>query len=598
MSNILSFIQWLYEHPQALKRRFLPTVIAIISLIVYQWLGIDQYFEEFARPWIMAGALALISGLWAYASIVLPHDKRFFKRTERLISEMCYQKAEELLTRRHFFMGKAGDVNRKILLVRLLNDKDDLATGYDLIRDIERLALLPKELQKLRVAKAKLLLDSGNYERFEEEMALVNVSDLRNTDYYNLYFLLQSRKVEINGDYPKAKRILEKSLSTASSDVERIVSYNNLARLEDRSGHLNIALSYYEKAWELLQNVHKPELYKSIGHNIIILYTQDGKPNKAREILSEIETRIDKKNPEQYLLFLNEQIILARQLEDRVLLESSYEKLDTDVISRINEHKRFMIKVSELRMRLSDGFSFQKHFERLILEQLPAQQLTKDERIRVYRELWIACTQGMSQLPDKILNKAMPLIINELFALEPYVDQKIRSISPELPVLRVYWLGNKLAIIKVKLADEQKQHGYSNLWQQSISQLFRLLEEKCSLWAERKNVEEEIDALIGFVDEYRSYAPAIKLTLRESLQQSALDKLNRLEKTLSQGWPYPGRAHYAISLAYLHWILTGDVKTSKYWIERFEEQKISLSHHMGWLRCWYEEVKKAIASSN
>lgn len=598
MSDILSVIQWLYEHPQAIRRRFLPTVIAVISLIVYQWFGFDQYFEEFARPWIIAGASTLILWFWAYASILLPHDKRFLKRTECLISEMYYEEAEELLTRRHLFMGKAGYINSKILLIRLFNDKGDLAAGYDLICDIEHLTLLPKELQKLRLAKAKLLLNSGNYERFEEEMALVSVTDLRNTDYCNLYFLLQSRQFEINGDYPKAKRILEKSLSTASSDVERINSYNNLARLEDRSGHLNIALSYYEKAWELLQNINKPELYKFIGHNIMILYTQDGKLNKSRKILSEIENRIDKKNPEQYLLFLNEQINLARQLGDRILLKSSYEQLDTDVISRINDRKRFMAKVSELRMRLSDDFNFHDNFERIIVELETTPKLTKDESLIIYKELWVACTQGMSHLPNDILNKAMPLIIHQLMALEPYVDQKIRSISPELPVLRVHWLGHKLEIIKVKLVDEQKRHGYSNLWQQLISQLFELLEEQCSLWKERKNIEEEINALIVFADEYLAYDPEIKSVLREKIRQSALQKIKHLEQILSQGWPFPGSAHYAISFAYLHWVLTGDVKISKYWIEQFEEQKISLSHHMAWLRSWYEEVKKAIASNN
>jgi len=594
MNDLLSIIQWIIENHKLLTRRVLPTLIVIVFFVLYQLLGVDQYFAESTHFWVTLALLILIISSLAYSTILLPHDKRFIDKIKRFTSKMQYEKAEMLLARRRLFVGKVGSVRLKIILAQTHIDKGNLSGAYDIICDIEKSPLFPAELQELRLVKAELMLLACNYERFYEEMSLINIDLLKKSDHKNQYFLLTSRQEEINGDYTKAKRTLEQGLAVSVSDLEKALAYNNLARLEERSKHLTFALSYYEKAWELLQKTKTIELYNTIGHNLMILYAQSGNSIMARDVLNKIESHIDKRNPEQYLLFLNEKMNFARQIEDKNLIHLIYEEINNDLMSKINDRKRFKLEVSNLRMRLSDDYGFEKHFEYLIVKRLPTQQLTNDEGLQVYRELWVTCTQGMSRLSDEILNNSMPIIINGLIDIESYVDQKLRSISPELPSIRSHFFGHKLAIIKVKLFVEEMHHGFDGYWQQLISKLFKLLEEKCSLRRERKNVDEEIEILINFIDEYLSYKVAIKAPLTNKLKIEALNKLDRLEKILINGWPYPGRVQYAIAFAYLNMALTGDVTKSKYWINLYDDQHISLFHHMEWLRNWYYEVKDAI----
>lgn len=595
MSDLLSIIQWIIENHKSLSRRVLPTLIVIVFFVLYQLLGVDQYVAESTNFWIKLALLIVLISSLAYSIMLLPHDKRFIDKINRLTSKMQYEKAEMLLVRRRLFVGKVGNVRLKTILAQTYIDKGNLSDAYDIICDIEKSPLLPTELQELRLVKAELMLLACNYERFNEELSLIIIDLLKKSDHKNQYFLLTSRQEEINGDYPKAKRTLEQALAVSASDLEKALAYNNLARLEERSKHSSFALSYYENAWELLQKTKTIELYNTIGHNLMILYAQSGNSSKAREVLNKIGSHIDKSNPEQYLLFLNEKMNFARQIEDNNLIHLIYEEINTDLISIINDRKRFMLEVSNLRMRLSDDYGFEKHFEYMIMKRLPTQQLTNDEGLHVYRELWGVCTQGRPRLSDEILNKSMPIIINGLIGLESYADHKLRSISPELPSIRSHFFGHKLAIIKVKLFVEQLHKGVDGDWQKLISELFRLLEEKCSLRAERKNVDEEIETIINFIDEFLNYQTAIKTPLINILQIEVLNKLNKFERILSNGWPYPGRVHYAVAFAYLNMALTGDKSKSKYWINLFDGQHISLSHYMEWLRNWYYEVKEAIA---
>jgi len=594
MSDLIAIIQWITENHKSLTRRVLPTLIVIVFFVLYQLLGVDQYVAKSTNFWIKLALLIVIISSLAFSIMLLPHDKRFINRINRLLSTMQYEKAEMLLACRRLFVGIVGNIRLKMVLAQAQIDKGNLSDAYDIICDIEKSPLLPTELQELRLVKAELMLLACNYERFYAEMSLINIDFLKKSGHKNQYFLLASRQEEIKGDYTKAKRTLEQALAVSASDLENALAYNNLARLEERSNHLTFALSYYEKAWELLQKTKTIDLYNTIGHNLMILYARSGNSGMAREVLNKIESYIDKRNPEQYLIFINEKMNFARQIEDKNLIDLIYEEINIDLISQINDRKRFMLEVSNLRMRLSDNYGFEKHFEYLIMKRLPTQQLTKDEGLQVYRELWVAYTQGMSRLSDDILKKSMPIIINGLIDLESYVDQKLRSISPELPSIRSHFFGHKLAIIKVKLFGEERYHGCDGHWQQLISELFKMLEEKCSLRIERINVDEEIEILINFIDEYLSYKVAIKAPLTNKLKMEALNKLDRIENILINGWPYPGRVHYAIAFSYLNMALTGDVTKSKYWINLYDDQYLSLSHHMEWLRKWYYEVKDAI----
>ena len=590
MTILLPFLNQLHAlRAYVFSRRFMPFAIVCLIAMVGGAIGLTETIYGPGNKLITSLVTLTIAGaLWISSTEMLPHEKRWLRQTNRLIDMCCYEDAEKKLASPPWLAGFAVRIRRLEMLARLKIETGDLAAAYAVLATAEQGALLQEERVFIRLAKTGVLFEAGNYVAFRKELGELASSVQQSKLHHFKYLLLKSEEHGLSGQYGPAKSLLEDAIEQTSEPRLLVSAYNNLARLEDMQGNHTNAQSYYEQAWHALQKEPLPRLYPVVIHNLLIKYAQYGQPEKAISLLEDYRAAVMPGNIHQALQLINDQLILARQLGDRHLLLDSYARTEGMLKPHLDKRQRFVVAVTELRMRLNDDIEFAKHLVQTLVLFDEHEDLSVPEQFTALSELLVVLNQcGEAQAEGLDLRGPRQRTIFALLAMQGDIDAQLRDAPTNLPLVRDIWLRHKIQLCKLKL--QQPTGGISYL---AAQELFRLQQERRRVWADKENFEFEIDALIVLCDEYVAYARHLDVRFANDYYAVAQQALTDAGNILESRWPHPSMHQYALGIAYFYWQIGNDKKSAAYWLSRFDGLNLNVAHYAKWLRGHYAEVKE------
>lgn len=582
----------------AFKRRFFPLTACVVLLVVP---SVGLAAGMVGALWLLAVLLLssfflLFSAIWR-----LPYERRWLKQAQRLFYDNELGKAEHKLASRPWLAGFATRINGQIVLARVRMCKGDFFGAYSVIQQLEHdEALLPEEQLSVRLAHARLMSMAGNHTAFRKIIGQLGGDSSQQKEQVN-YLLLQSSLHALDGEYAQAKAVLEEAIGIAADDPQMTaVAYNDLARLEDVQGNDTIALNYYKKAWNVLQENRVPLLFPIIGHNLLIKFGRNGEAEKALAVLNVYRDMVRPGNVEQVIQLLNDQTHLARQLGDRALLLDAYGRAERELLPLLDEHQRFAQAVSELRMRLNDEIGFVEHLRKTARGLDRLDNLAIVERFNFLSELIAVIHQYWQRTGIQEFQAVEQRAVNAFLGLEPEIEAKLNDSKPALPLDRDAWCRRLLEVIKFRLSQAGPEQQPD-----MVRRLFQLLEERRRLFADKGNMEAELDMLVTICDEYVAYANQLGGRIVTTHGATAKRTLIDAHTLLEQHWPYPGLQRFALELAYFCWKIDGDRDGARQWLERFETWKLAPAHYTWWMRerqselhVWLEYGHGSAANNN
>jgi hypothetical protein len=580
MDEIISLLKNLYTSGHAFGRRFMFFSLSIIATALCQWLNCGGA--------VLFGLFFAVV-FWIKASVRLPNEKKFLLKAKKNIDNFDFDGAEAVLNSIPPFIGIPSKIARLELLSNLKTMTGDHLTAYEALIQAERLAVLPVERESVKLAKGYLLFQMGNHQALHDILSGISVEQIHDQGHRFTFQLLKSISLEVTGLLVEAKKCLEEAVEMAESSSQRILAYNNLARLEEAQGHGNNSRSYYEKSWIILEKEPVPRFIPIVGHNLLIKYAQDGNIPKCKELLGRYKELVAHENKYVYLEFINDQTHLARQLGDKILLLESYAAIK-QILPTMTQKQQLSIAVSELRMRLSDKVDFAAQFKDVfIMYQTMKNAIDEESRIHALQSLWMVYKQSWQILPSDLLGSVIPIVVQDLLSMEEFIDQYLREIPPKLPLLRDRWLGFKIELAKLTI-DKFGEPVSGKL----LGRLFDIIAERQLIWKEKGNYEKELDALIIYCDEYVTYSQSLSLAFLQDYRNRAITALKQAGEVIIHIWPRPGMHRFAFQYAYFLWKIAGDKENSIVWLSRFESIDLSLRHYMPWMRSQYDELKNVL----
>ncbi len=593
MIEFFNFIQKLSDDKILFTRRFFPFVAVLITIVGLQAI---YFFEMFPNPatQLQLSVVFLICAfaLWVSAAWKLPHEKAWIKKINKLINECQYDAAEQALKNPPYLLGFAIRTERLLSLVQLNIERNNLLAAYSSAVMAEKQALQKKELRILMLKKAEIFYKAGNYNVFRSLLNTLRVNSFHGTDDKIRVLLLQSILAEIDNSSSDAKQNLEMALDISRSKIDEMIIYNNLARIEEYDGNKINARGYYERAWEALQECPLPAINSNVIHNLLIFYARSGDRSRALSLLESYSNAISNNVPEQVIQLLNDQIYLSRELKDRSLLIDAYKKAEEELFPLLNHADQFKFSVSQLRTRLNDDLDFFSHFETVIGDFQKIEDLTVEDRLHALFHIWEVSKQATHLLSIKHVDKIIEMVSDSLIQMEDIVDDKLRKTSPLIPSERDQWLGYKIEIIKFKIAKRK-----DGAFRSEISNLFKCINEKRSVWKDKGSSAYELKSLIGLCSEYISYGVSLGPVFMQDFYYEASKALCEAESIIEKEWPHPMTYEYAMGFAYYAFAIQGDRDKATLWLERFDNLGHSLFQHTLWFRGQYKELKSALAQS-
>lgn len=599
MPDLLSLCKDIYAQRHLVSRRrfFWPAALAAACVV---WMAFEDLlmqvlplndFASAALPLTLAAA-ALWLGLSATA--LLPHEKYWLAHVDTLLADCDAAQASRVIDSPPWLPGFAARAAQQLRWVRLHLLTDDWLAAYHALTAAATSALLPSERIQLLMLKAKLYFLAGNFSGFAKEMAAIESAQAPQGDAATPpLLLLQSFSAELAGHYPDAKARLEHMLELAARPTDRILAYNNLARLEAMQGNQLNAQSYYEQAWAKLQVTPIPALYPVVLHNLMMSYAMHHAHVKALGLLATYRNAVKPDNLHQVHELLSDQIHLARQLGDRALLVDAYTRTQTELAPLLCAKQRFAMAVSELRMRMNDDVDFSAHFNRTAAQFDQQEGLTPVERFNVLSQIIAVCKQdnGAQLGPAAMANwqKAS----TALLGMEDQVASQLCSVPPQLPALRDAWHQRQLELIKLKIATAQPA-----IPKPLVSALFAAIQERRQLWADKQNPARELDALIVLCDEYIAFSTELGPAFVAEYQNQAQAALLDATQIAQAKWPHPSLTQYAFGLAYFYWQIANRADLADQWLTRFNQSGQSLAHSAAWLRRQHAQLTAWLADQH
>ncbi|MFA6282984.1 MAG: hypothetical protein WCT30_00230 [Desulfurivibrionaceae bacterium] len=582
MIDPISLIKELYiRRRYAFRRRFFPLTACVVLLVVP---SVGLTAGMVSALWLLA-VLLLISFFLLFSAIWrLPHEQRWLKQAQRLFYDNELEKAERKLMSPPWLVGFVTRIKRQVTLAQVQMWKGDFPGAYSVLQALERETLLPEEQLSVRLAQTRLMFMAGNHMAFRKMMGQLEGDSSQPKERFS-YLLLQSSLHALDGEYTQAKAVLEEAIGVADEPKMTAVVYNDLARLEDVQGNDTIALNYYEKAWGVLRDNPLPLLFPIIGHNLLLKFSRNGKAEEALAVLNAYRGMVRSGNVEQVIQLLNDQTHLARQLGDRTLLLNAYEGSERDLLHLLDERQRFAQAVSELRMRLNDDIGFVEHLRKTARGLDTLGEMTLVERFNFLSELIAVIHQYWQRTGVLEFQTVEQRAVNAFLALEPKIEAQLRDSQPVLPLVRDWWYRCLSDVIKFRLnkAAPAQQPDVAG-------RLFQLLEERRRLFADKGNMEAELDMLFTICDEYVAYVNQLGGQIVTTHGAAAKRALRDACTLLERHWPYPGLQQFALGLAYFCWKIAGDQDCARQWLEQFEAWKLDLTHYAWWIRKWHSEL--------
>lgn len=592
---MLDLLRYFIEKPSLLvSSRFCPVLCLASSAPVVQGLPVAN------AGWT---ALALLGSslLLAYRAIKgLPHEMRLLTHARVLRDKREYAKALSMVTPGRWFASPAYQVARDIFLAGLAQDKNDLVDSWQCLQRVAQAPLLPQEEERYVQLLGQLYFFSDNY---RDLLALADSNAGIKSDAQGVKkdALLQSYFHEVKGQLAQAKAQLEQALIMATTAPQRIMLYNNLARLEGLSSNKQEQLGHLLCAATELCKTPLPVYYETVYHNLLITLARMGRREESLKWLKEYARGIDSQNLAQVLGYANDSLHVARELNDTARIQAAYKYMRAIPTSALTAEQHLAFRVSELRMTRNDGQSLHDYIqtvERLgqdiqILGKVSQAQALLAIIADVKLEMRSAGPGGFDPQQAVMLSQLFQTLAKKLLDQEQVIDVELQRIPPSLLNVRVVWLKHRHALIttKILLRSLEAPLSYSDVSRQ-LGQLFDNLEERIRLAMDKANQIIELDACLTVVDEFISYRDSLGQPLHDEHHARVLVAYDRAAAILSPRISDLRFHAELIGMAWYSWKLGKELLQVKYWFDAAERIGQSQGHYALWLRAQYQQVKQ------
>jgi tetratricopeptide (TPR) repeat protein len=474
---------------------------------------------------------------------------------------------------------------QKLTYAKELNLKGEFLQEYHLLNNLQNETLWESEKFKVDLNMAKLFYDVGNYKRFFLLMDEISTKSSNYTKEVFFYGLLKSFYFEIKNDFDNARIELEKICENTKDNITKLQSYNNIGRLEMLQGNFTSAQIFYEKSFEILESEQKPDFYPIVIHNLLIIYGKNNEKDKANDLINKYWNLIDKNKAKELLNYSNDLISYARQINDKALIEKTYNIIDEKVYKIANDSEKFILDISKLRMSYNDKINFDKHYEKIFKKiKLEKETLSLEEKLLVIGELKHVLTQYINE------KKNIDSVICDLqwltqwhLSLEEDILNKLTSIESSLSNVRIFWLSKLIDLDKTRIMFDESKDYLKNL-----TKMIKNIEESISIYKSSKNNKQEIWEILHFLDEiYSLYIQTKDQRIIVLYKDKMLKNLSEAETLLEKNWKQIGAEDYMIALAWFSWQLKQDTELTQKWLKRFDALNHSLNHYAEYIKNWY-----------
>lgn len=483
--------------------------------------------------------------------------------------------------------------NQKLKYAYELNSQGKFLQQYHLLNDLQNETLWESEKVRLDLNRAKLFFDVGNHKRFLLLMdGIANKIEKYPKEKY-FYGLLKSFYFEIKNDWKSAVIELEHVYENTNLNDIKLQAYNNLGRIEMVQGNNMSSQSFYEKSFEILKKSPNPKYFSLVIHNLLIAYAKNNDTQKSENLLNEYWELVDKNSVQQILEYANDMTHYARQINNKIIIEKSHKIVEKFVMNIMNEKEKFVLEITELRMKYNDNVNFVQHFEK-IFEKIKQKkdEFSLKEKLIILNELRHVLLQKMQNEPKEArwINN-FSWCTTWHISVEKEISEELKSVESSLSSIRIYWLGELVRLEKSKIVFLSKKEDYIP----AITSIMNYIDEMIRLWRDADNKINEINELIHAMDECNNYFIQTQdMRLIQIFQEKMKEYLVKADKLLEKNWQNPGIEEYMISLAWFSWHIGNDKIQASKWIDRFNRQNHSLKHYAKYVSIWYKETEQWI----
>lgn len=472
--------------------------------------------------------------------------------------------------------------NSKLKFAKNLHNENKFIEEYLLYNQLQSETLLPNEKLKLNLQKAQLFFSVGNHKRFLELISELSneITNYPKEEY--LYRLLKAFYYEINFDLANAKKELEFIIENTQNNNLKIQVYNNIGRIEEIQKNSILAQSFYEKSFEILKKNPFPNFFPITIHNLLICYAKNNQLEKAKIIIDEYYKLINKKDSKQLLEYSNDLTHYARQINDKKLLQQSYNIANYEAKELLKEKEKLILEISQLRMNYNDNLEFNNYFT-ITFEKI---KLNKDEfslleKLNILKELKHVIHQ---KLNDKLNQNKWIEYFNWCYewnlSLKNEIENELKNIESSLSSIKIFWINQLIELQKIILS--------KSINIETFKVLTNYIKESIFIWEEANNEFEQINEIIHFIDEvFAFFSQTQNFQIITIYNNEINNLLLKVELLLNKNSKNPQIGHFCIALSYFFINIKNDKTKAKKWINHFDELNISINHYAQYLRNWY-----------
>lgn len=555
-----------------------------IWLFIFIILATVAYYLKQNIPLIVFSIVSSILLLNSMASY--PWEILYFKKINKAINDYNYDLAKELIENKTFLISYPSKIKYDLLQIQynltLEHDSKSLFKNNESLQN-RYLLTINDEKTKFTLSRLNIYRKFENIKLIEETLDELDEKNLKGPNLLS-YKLVQSFLFEYNGDIKKAKDLLISLLD--KKDIDKVLLYNAIARLEELQGNYKQAIHYYEKSYEYLKQEPKAKYFHTVLHNLVIVNTRVTDLKKSQEWLNIYELMIDKNNLFQYLEFLNTQLLLARQIRDRMLLLDAYSKMSVFIEPKLDKDGWMAHFSSKLRMSFNDGVNFEENL-------LSAKNLFPQIKILEFPKNYFISKEIFHILKTLDEKSQLGLLKDFYLELADYMNgftKNIHEYKKQLPDLALseqfYWLSEENLLMKLNISKELKKSNFESLFNDI---------EQMKLYAQTYNNQYLlVRSNMTTANEFIAYSKDLDNQFSIDFKTKAIDALQEAETIILKNKTNPRYFEFFISTGYYYLELFDDKNKAKEYLELFGEKKISIEQYAQWQRFYYESIVKAL----
>ncbi|MPM40528.1 hypothetical protein SDC9_87172 [bioreactor metagenome] len=509
-------------------------------------------------------------------------------KIKKRIENLELEKAKDELNGKSLYKGKRSQFKEMLLWHTIHTATGILVEAYEVTEKIFKLASNDSDYQIALARRAITMYEAGNHELFREVIEKIDSNIKKDRGEALLAESLKAYALKNSGQPVEAKKLLRTALDTYGEGPEAIIAYINLAFYEDLDGNTREALHILNKAKIELDKLNNKLFVSSLYHNLIVLLLKSDDTKQAEAMLKEYEEKIDKKNKDQYLDFLNEKLIFARQISKASIIEDVYKTFRDQIQPYVSYEKVLLLTINLLRMESGNKgktkenlLSIQKRLDSVFGLKFPNNWYAIKEILYALKELE---KDGIDKAWDDLYER----LLGKIDELKSEVEEFRSNIPEAIFSMHYDWIMEELTLHKYSA---RKEADYNDKF---FAKLFSLADSMIKIASDAQNDLFIARSCALYCDEFSAFGRIMGKGSLEKFGLAAGEYLLELERIAEAHPAENDYAEFAIASGRFALLVEENFQKAQMWYNEFEKRKISALHYAPWLRRYFEELKAAL----